>query len=1034
MRRTADREIIQAGAIVSSRTRSHIIDNSEYISSPLTQYRAAMNTPDFFSQLTSLKVEVDNFIENFTRDPDWVFSYVEVYESKVERLKKLRESDPNNPEIAELLKTLEDKKKQLDEAAQPPPPRVPQPSGDGESLASQELPGHVFLQNSIPGVRLLTGNADGFLSLEQEGNLLSDLERLNQSITNPSMTQKLAMSLGGVVVDQQHALRLVRDDVNSLNRSINTVSRETSARAYNVEKSINNVVESLNNMTASALDDRRSLLSRLDRLEKLVTDLSRARPDVPTGDRQGQPDHRQSTPIDEGEALSQEPTGSQRPGTTNILGNLSNEYVPTPAPSNIQARKTLTENSIADLLAQILECIEIEISDDISDALLAECHSKKAPILKQDIAQLNKSVDHYLKEFPSHDPGVVDSVSKILRRARSWISSVSSRYNLNEVYRPPSSKENPIQLEKFDPESEMDIFEFITKFERKFRLLGSNAEKSEKLWGEFLPDHVKVKTEPLKSKFKELKDFLVKKYGSLNFILQNTLKLVEKQKSKTTAQYSSRLALFTKVLLLIQKLENLKDLIAVPTTTWEATVFSVTTLNRLIDILNPSEWETLANKLTEAGEDTDDVAGSRAFEIFKTTCQAFVNTLSRSAGKEHHIQANPVFANFSPKAPPPVVEEKKKFEKFCSIKGHYHPLRECEMFWKSSPSDRRSSTRPKICLTCLGLKKFCRKKCKFEPPVELICQSCEKDSGLKINRLLCTRGHQWNVPTEKLTGLLQILVPGVEVSWILGKNKVNAPHNMSNNCDKSERVLNTKSGKFFISNNIVRENSGPSALLSQWINVGGEPYLLFFDTGASNNIISKSLALNPGVEFINADSLVVTGVGGAEVPSTLGTYRISLGPTKDGKFFEAYCTAMDTVTVDFPEFPVSDVQEETFSTHPELVCNFPQKIGGGPVSLLLGMKDPSIQPVLKFTLPSGVAIFESKFTDVFGSNLIVGGTHPSFQNSWDQTSNFVLYLNTLSPIRQTDPHEELEEIFQGKVNHIGKNFSDENFFAPPPLR
>ena len=68
-----------------------------------------------------------------------------------------------------------------------------------------------------------------------------------------------------------------------------------------------------------------------------------------------------------------------------------------------------------------------------------------------------------------------------LRRAREWLLEVDEKYNKNEIYRPPPpSKENPVNLERFNPDSEVDIFEFLSKFERKFRLLGSNQEKAEK--------------------------------------------------------------------------------------------------------------------------------------------------------------------------------------------------------------------------------------------------------------------------------------------------------------------------------------------------------------------------------------------------------------------------------------------------------------------------------------------------------------------------------------------------------------------------
>ena len=144
-----------------------------------------------------------------------------------------------------------------------------------------------------------------------------------------------------------------------------------------------------------------------------------------------------------------------------------------------------------------------------------------------------------------------------------------------------------------------------------------------------------------------------------------------------------------------------------------------------------------------------------------------------------------------------------------------------------------------------------------------------------------------------------------------------------------------------------------------------------------------------------------SGVGGSEVSSTLGTYRISLGPTIEGNYYKVYCTAMDTVTDEFPEFVMESVKEETISYLPNNVCVF-------PVSLLLGMKDPTIQPILRCVLPSGLAVYKSRFTDMYSSNLIFGGTHPSFSLKSGHINNIILHLNSLSGIRSLDPHSGLE--------------------------
>ncbi|MFO0006645.1 MAG: hypothetical protein ACK559_36560, partial [bacterium] len=62
----------------------------------------------------------------------------------------------------------------------------------------------------------------------------------------------------------------------------------------------------------------------------------------------------------------------------------------------------------------------------------------------------------------------------------------------------------------------------------------------------------------------------------------------------------------------------------------------------------------------------------------------------------------------------------------------------------------------------------------------------------------------------------------------------------------------------------------------------------------------------------------------------------------------------------------------------------PQEIGGAPVKLLIGIRSTQLAPVLKFTLPSGLCVYDSKFRDVYGATLCFGGPHEVFTRAYRQ--------------------------------------------------
>ena len=56
----------------------------------------------------------------------------------------------------------------------------------------------------------------------------------------------------------------------------------------------------------------------------------------------------------------------------------------------------------------------------------------------------------------------------------------------------------------------------------------------------------------------------------------------------------------------------------------------------------------------------------------------------------------------------------------------------------------------------------------------------------------------------------------------------------------------------------------------------------------------------------------------------------------------------------------------------------PKTVGGWELHLLLGIKNTLLDPVLLRILPSGVGVYLSPFTDIYGSRIILAGPHKVF--------------------------------------------------------
>ena len=101
-----------------------------------------------------------------------------------------------------------------------------------------------------------------------------------------------------------------------------------------------------------------------------------------------------------------------------------------------------------------------------------------------------------------------------------------------------------------------------------------------------------------------------------------------------------------------------------------------------------------------------------------------------------------------------------------------------------------------------------------------------------------------------------------------------------------------------------------------------------------------------------------------------------MGSESEGKFYETITQGIEKVTVPFPKVDFTKIHAEIRREIPFLEKEIlPDTVGGGPVHMLMGIKDLSIHPQLIKVLPSGLAVYRSAFMDSSGSTIIIAGTH-----------------------------------------------------------
>ena len=163
---------------------------------------------------------------------------------------------------------------------------------------------------------------------------------------------------------------------------------------------------------------------------------------------------------------------------------------------------------------------------------------------------------------------------------------------------------------------------------------------------------------------------------------------------------------------------------------------------------------------------------------------------------------------------------------------------------------------------------------------------------------------------------------------------------------------------------------------------------MFFDRGANAHLVQGKIAEAAGFEVTLSHSTSLTVVGGGNLKTKYENYRFNLGPGINREYHEISCVGMNSVTLKFIKYDLSEICAKftSLSNANQSVPLLPKYMGGSEVHLLLGIKNTNLDPVWIKTLPSGVAVYQSVFKDIWDSDLIFAGPHKTFTTG-NKTSN-----------------------------------------------
>ena len=196
---------------------------------------------------------------------------------------------------------------------------------------------------------------------------------------------------------------------------------------------------------------------------------------------------------------------------------------------------------------------------------------------------------------------------------------------------------------------------------------------------------------------------------------------------------------------------------------------------------------------------------------------------------------------------------------------------------------------------------------------------------------------------------------------------------------------------------VIKPSSDRAIYMMQTVyNDSAVDLLLFYDSGCSVAAISERAAealhsrnLVPGPTNLNV-------AGGQVLENRGGVDEFELELFDDDIKVQMRGLVMDTVTNPFAMYDLQEAFEDLCEAYGQgegaALPAVPAKIGGSKVDVMVGIKYLAYFPELIFSLPSGLAIYESQIKSLCGSRGVIGGPH----HSWAHAEERIEFMSSFA--------------------------------------
>ena len=155
---------------------------------------------------------------------------------------------------------------------------------------------------------------------------------------------------------------------------------------------------------------------------------------------------------------------------------------------------------------------------------------------------------------------------------------------------------------------------------------------------------------------------------------------------------------------------------------------------------------------------------------------------------------------------------------------------------------------------------------------------------------------------------------------------------------RSVPVFDTSSGAIIEDPRHVKvESSEDSVYIFQTILIGQQPALVFYDSGATGNLVRGAFAEATGFKVLDPSSQLIGALSNMSMWTGYGLYSAMLGDEASGDYYHLSFQGIGQITSEFPRYNLSAIQEEVRAA--ALLPadeTLPEFVGGSTTDILIG--------------------------------------------------------------------------------------------------